>query len=68
LRGSMVGAGRVLTASPAMVVRRAEDGPCAAHAAALDIASLFTGMVLFPHLMEPTYDKNSINTIFTHIQ
>jgi hypothetical protein len=31
----MVGAGRVLTASPAMVVRRAEDGPCAAHAAAL---------------------------------
>ena len=47
----MVGAGRVLTHPPALVARRAEDGPCAAYAAALDIASLFTGMVLFRHLM-----------------
>jgi hypothetical protein len=37
-------------------------------AAALDIASLFTGMVLFRHLMEPTYDRNSINTISGRIQ
>jgi hypothetical protein len=43
----MVGAGRVLPHPPALVARRAEDGPCAAYAAALDIASLFTGMVLF---------------------
>jgi hypothetical protein len=58
----------MLTHPPALVARRAEDGPCAAYAAALDIASLFTGMVLFRHLMEPSYDRNCINTIFGHIQ
>src|SRR3954454_8436970 len=34
------------------VLTHAEDGPCAADAAALDIASLFTGMVRFRRLME----------------
>jgi hypothetical protein len=36
--------------------------------AVLDIASPFTGMVLFVTRMSLIYDKNSINTIFTHIQ
>jgi hypothetical protein len=64
----MVGAGRVLTHPPALVARRAEDGPGAGYPAALDIASLFTGTVLFVTRMSLIYDKNSINTIFTHIQ
>jgi hypothetical protein len=53
----MVGAGRVLTACGRWPMR--------AYAAALDIASLFTGIGA---LMEPTYDRNSINTIFGRIQ
>jgi hypothetical protein len=36
--------------------------------AALDIASPFTGTVPFVTRMSLIYDKNSINTIFTHIQ
>jgi hypothetical protein len=65
----MVGAGRVLTHPPGYSGTSRGRWPMARLIpAALDIASLFTGMVLFHHLMEPTYDRNCINTIFGHIQ
>jgi hypothetical protein len=69
VEGSMVGAGRVLThPSGYIVVRRAEHGPARLIPAALDVASPLTETVLFVTWMSLIYDKNSINTMFTHVQ
>jgi hypothetical protein len=62
----MVGAGRVLTHPPGYTSRG--RWPMHGLFRALDIASPFTGTVLFVTRMSLIYDKNSINTIFTHIQ
>jgi hypothetical protein len=64
----MVGAGRVLTHPPGYSGASRGRWPMHGLFPALDIASLFTGMVLFVTRMSLIYDKNSINTIFTHIQ
>jgi hypothetical protein len=63
----MVGAGRVLT-HPSGYASRGRWPMHGLFPRFLDIASPFTGTVLFVTRMSLIFDKNSINTIFTHIQ
>jgi hypothetical protein len=64
----MVGAGRLLTHPSGYSCASRGRWPMHGLFPALDIASPFTGMVLFVTRMSLVYDKNSINTIFTDVQ
>ena len=64
----MVGDGRVLTHPSGYSGASRGKWAHARLNTRLGIASLFTGMVLFVTLTNLVYDRNSINTIFTHVQ